>query len=66
LICAEAEAQTGIRNQQVSRWRKRLADSEVYRGMLIGYAQSKAMQEANNALRLGSRRRLPADRGAEP
>jgi hypothetical protein len=31
----DAEASTGIRQQQVSRWRKRLADKPKYRERLI-------------------------------
>jgi len=44
---ADAEAQTGISNQQVSRWR-RLREPEKYRTLLYGAAWSKAMAEANN------------------
>jgi len=32
---SEAEAQTGIAQQQVSRWRKRLADPEAYRAAMV-------------------------------
>ena len=45
----DAEAHTGIRNQQVSKWRNRLKDAAQYREMLYGAAYAKAMAEANNA-----------------
>lgn len=43
----EAEAHTGIRQQQVSKWRSRLKDPVKYREMLYGAAYAKAMAEAN-------------------
>lgn len=38
----DAEELTGITNQQVSRWRKRLADIEAYRAKLYGKAWREA------------------------
>ena len=45
---SDAEAATGIKQQQVSKWRNRLKDSEKYRAMLFGTAYQKAMAETNN------------------
>lgn len=42
-----AEKLTGITQQQVSRWRRRLKEPEKYREMLYGAAYHKAMAEAN-------------------
>ena len=44
----DAEAQTGISHQQVSKWRNRLKDAEKYRAMLFGTAYHKAMAEVGN------------------
>ena len=41
----DAEAQTGITKQQVSKWRRRLKEPEKYREMLYGAAYFKAMAE---------------------
>ena len=38
----EAESQTGLANQQVSKWRRRLKEPEKYRDMLYGAAYHKA------------------------
>jgi phage N-6-adenine-methyltransferase len=40
---AEAEAQTGISHQQVSRWHQRLANEESYKARLFGSAYRVAM-----------------------
>lgn len=44
----EAEELTGITHQQVSKWRKRLADRDKYRATLYGVAWKKAMAELDN------------------
>lgn len=44
----DAETQTGITHQQVSKWRNRLKDPEKYRAMLFGAAYAKAMVEVND------------------
>lgn len=44
----EAEAQTGISHQQVSKWRSRLTQPDKYREMLYGSAYHKAMAEVHN------------------
>ena len=44
----EAETQTGITQQQVSKWRRRLKEPEKYRDMLFGAAYAKAMAATNN------------------
>lgn len=41
----DAEAQTGISHQQVSKWAKRLQDRAKYRDVLYGAAYRKAMAE---------------------
>ena len=43
---AEAEAQTRIKHQQVSKWRLRLRQPDKYRGMLYGVTWARAMAEA--------------------
>lgn len=45
---ADAEKFTGISNQQVSKWRKRLKEPDKYREMLYGAAYYKAMAEVND------------------
>jgi len=45
LSVAEVEKQTGIKQQQVSKWRRRLAHPDKYREMLYASAYSKAMAE---------------------
>lgn len=42
----QAENLTGISNQQVSKWRKRLTKRQEYRAMLFGKAYRNAMAEA--------------------
>jgi phage N-6-adenine-methyltransferase len=42
---ADAEKQTGIKNQLVSKWAKRLQDLATYRATLFGAAWRKAMAE---------------------
>jgi ParB family chromosome partitioning protein len=42
---ADAEKQTGISNQQVSKWRRRLQDPEAYQQMLYGKAWAAAMAD---------------------
>lgn len=42
---ADAEAQTGISSQQVSKWAKRLTDKNKYRAALYGAVWRKAMSE---------------------
>ena len=44
----EATKLTGITQQQVSKWRRRLQDPEAYRAMLFGVAYAKAMAKVNN------------------
>lgn len=44
----DAEKLTGISNQQVSRWRKRLADLEAYRSKLYGKAWAEAFGKDHN------------------
>lgn len=39
----DAEAQTGVTKQQVSKWRRRLKEPEKYRAMLYGFAYAKAI-----------------------
>lgn len=46
-FAADAEELTGIRKQQVSKWRRRLREPEKYRAMLFGAAYAKAMAETN-------------------
>lgn len=41
----DAETQTGITNQQVSKWAKRLKDKPAYSAVLFGAAWKKAMAE---------------------
>jgi len=41
----DAEELTGISNQQVSNWRRRLKEPDKYRAMLYGTAYQKAMAE---------------------
>ncbi len=41
----KAEDLTAIRNQQVSKWRRRLQQREKYQAMLFGAAYTKAMAE---------------------
>jgi hypothetical protein len=48
LSMPQAEKHTGISNQQVSRWRRRLQEPEAYRAMLYGVAWLKAMAKASN------------------
>jgi hypothetical protein len=43
ILMADAEAMTGISLQEVSKWRRRLADPEKYREMLYGAAYHKTM-----------------------
>ena len=43
LFLEEAERLTGIKQQQVSRWKSRLAEPDKYRAMLYGVAYVKAM-----------------------
>lgn len=43
LTVAQAETQTGITQQQVSKWGQRLKDYEQYRDLLYGHAYRKAM-----------------------
>jgi len=45
IAMSDAEDQTGITNQQVSRWRKRLKDQDSYRLALFGAAYKAAMAE---------------------
>lgn len=45
---AQATEQTGITQQQVSKWRKRLQEPEKYRDMLYGPAYHKAMAEVGD------------------
>ena len=53
---ANAEAKTGISHQQVSKWRRRLADPEKYREMLYGAAYHKAMaMRSTKAVRAAAR-----------
>lgn len=40
---AQAEELTGIANQQVSKWRKRLQDTKKYQEMLFGVTYARAM-----------------------
>ena len=47
LFVSEAQELTGITQQQVSKWRRRLKDPEKYRAMLYGAAYAKAMAETN-------------------
>ena len=42
---AEAERETNITNQQVSRWRKKLRDEDKYKSELFGAAYKAAMAE---------------------
>ena len=44
----EAEAHTGIRQQQVSKWRARLKEPGKYREMLYGAAYKKALAETTD------------------
>lgn len=44
----QAEELTGITKEQVSKWRKRLADRDKYRATLYGVAWKKAMAELDN------------------
>lgn len=46
MSAAEAEERSEITKQQVSKWRRRLAEPEKYRAMLYGAAYHKAMVEA--------------------
>ena len=48
----QAEALTGITQQQVSKWAKRLKDREKYRRQLYGAAWAKAMGELTQASQL--------------
>ena len=43
----DAEKQTGIMQQQVSKWLRRLKEPEKYQAMLFGAAYYKAMAETN-------------------
>lgn len=43
----KVEKETSIRQQQVSKWRRRLAEPEKYRAMLFGSAYAKAMAETD-------------------
>lgn len=43
LSMADAESMTGISNQQVSRWRKRIKDEAAYKATLYGAAYKKLM-----------------------
>lgn len=43
LNMADAESMTGISNQQVSRWRKRIKDEAAYKATLYGAAYKKLM-----------------------
>lgn len=43
-----AEEVTGISNQQVSKWAKRLKDQDTYRALLFGVAWKKAMSGVDN------------------
>ena len=43
LFVSEAESQTGIAQQQVSKWRRRLKEPEKYQAMLYGAAYAKAI-----------------------
>lgn len=44
----QAESLTGITHQQVSKWKKRLADRAKYRSTIYGVAWKKAMAEMDN------------------
>lgn len=44
----QAEKLTGITQQQVSKWKKRLADRDKYRAQLFGVAWKKAMAAMDN------------------
>lgn len=46
--CDQAEDLTGITQEQVSKWRKRLADRDKYRATIYGVAWKKAMAELDN------------------
>ncbi len=48
----DAERLTGVVNQQVSKWRKRLKDVETYRAALFGPSYKKAMGQAAAASEL--------------
>ena len=43
----QVEAYTGIRHQQVSKWRGRLKKPDEYRGVLYGAAYREAMGEVD-------------------
>ncbi len=45
---SEAEKQTKISQQQVSKWRRRLQEPDKYREMLCGFAYAKAMAETSS------------------
>lgn len=45
---AEAEESTGISQQQVSKWRKKLSNPDAYRDKLYGVAYKAAMGEDHN------------------
>ena len=45
-----AEGETGIKQQQVSKWTRRLEHPDQYRGMLYGAAYAKAMAEENSLI----------------
>jgi len=49
LFVSEAETYTGITQQQVSKWHRRLKESEKYREMLCGAAHANAMVETGNS-----------------
>jgi ParB family chromosome partitioning protein len=44
----QAEELTGITQQQVSKWKKRLTDRDKYRATIFGVAWKKAMAEMDN------------------
>lgn len=50
LTLEKAEELTGIKHQQVSKWRQRLKDRVAYRKMLFGVAYTKAMAEKSNII----------------
>jgi hypothetical protein len=46
ISCEHAQESTGIKKQQVSRWRNSLKDEAKYRGVLFGPSYKKAMAGA--------------------
>lgn len=47
LTMADAEAQTGIKNQQVSRWSRDMKDMDAYKEAVYGRAYARAMEGAD-------------------